>query len=785
MQYGQLLDLASTNTSVAALHSRGMGVYFVGVGKADVTYSEKVWIDRTNYCTTDHTIHYTVVKGDPTATSQTAAGVPITEDRIVVYGNSGSGSSEEGGGGAAGGGADGGVSTGGGDTGGSYSYTTPTLSITTKSFNGMGFDDVPVTTGITYNSSNPAVATIDANGVVTVTGVIGETTISATWAGDANWNAATASYVLHAKKQPTMYFSPYQATDTVGNVMHLAPVIGTPGVTVDAWESNRPEVATVDNNGNVTMLHFGTAWIDAIYNGNAEYHSARCRFYLTVSKKKPHISFTPSVVQYELYTPFVAPTLNKPEDITDNYTWRSNNTNVATVSDNGDVLFEGATGYTQIQCFFQGDDNYLKDTARYDLTVTTSGIIVMGTYVTTANDGDVFGDGSVIYTVEPNTGQKYITLHKDTFDANGGVFIESNSFLSIRVDGNCVINNAVKAIEASSGIFIWCQNRKDTITVNATYSAISAAEMKIHDCYLFANGGQYGLLNNSGPITVSAGGYVFAQGGTEAIRARMFTKGEDNIGGIEILTKGVEFVSWEQASDNFGGFYSNYAAGTKATFVELGKVPLPVSENEVTDIAFNGEGNNPDENLDVVFSSSDKDTFNETEGQIEINTTTDDETLTNTLTAYVTCSSEWLKLLPGVLVFDVPAGEGKFELSCQIAEGFHVEAQIEGVGKAVVAQTAPGKIEVQYNVVKQTHVIIYLQEDKTANPAPARMTQAKKDAAPAMAVKAIKIVPKNAATGLDTLQPTQHDGTVKFLRNGRIYILRGDKIYTLTGQEIK
>ena len=49
---------------------------------------------------------------------------------------------------------------------------------------------------VTYKSSKPAVATVDPDsGEVTILAV-GETTITATKAGDANYNLATASYTL-------------------------------------------------------------------------------------------------------------------------------------------------------------------------------------------------------------------------------------------------------------------------------------------------------------------------------------------------------------------------------------------------------------------------------------------------------------------------------------------------------------------------------------------------------------------------------------------------------------
>ena len=743
MTYGSMLNLASTNPNAVAIF-RGANVFFVGVGNSDVTYTEKVFIDRENFCTTDHTIHYTVAKGNPTANYLSQGGLPITEDKVVVYGTGGGGGGDAagggaGGGGAAGGGADGG--TGGGDESASYSYTTPALAIVIKSYNESRgvFEDEYITTGITYNSSNPAVATIDANGQVTVTGTIGETTISATWAGNANWNAATASYVLIAKKQPTMYFDPYQGTDTVGNVLKLTPVIGTPGVTVDAWESTRPEVATVDNEGNVTMLKAGTAYIEAIYNGNAEYHVTRARFYLTVAKAWPHISFTPASMKLEQNVDeFVAPAMYKPDDLTETYSttyeWFSSDATVATVnSETGVVALSGGLGTTAITYAFKGDDRYLAENARYFITVETSGLYINDVLVTSAQP-DVLGDGSVIYS--KNEGERSLTLTNLNYNANGKTFIRSSSTgnLNVYVVGNCYITNAAKGIDTEGPLYIWCANKKDSINISASQTAIHAEGMKVIDCYLFANGGQYGIFTNT--FAVWAGGYIFAQGTTEAIRTYDFQRGMANMGGIEVLTKGVTFV--EGVS---GGFFTDYPNKVKAKNVEIGKIPLPITAAAVTDIDFDGEDENPYDNLKVVFSESKDDGYNETEKQIEISTTITDDEVETTLEAYVACSSDFLKDLPGVLVFDVPAGSGSFEIQCHTLPGYKLQAKIEGAtGTASIVMNSLGWATVYYNVLVQTHVIVYLQEVSPSH-APAKAPAQANEAAIGAYIKAIKITP--------------------------------------------
>ena len=61
--------------------------------------------------------------------------------------------------------------------------------------------DSPGTGLVTYVSSDTAVATVDANGLVTIVG-IGVTTITATKAADPNYNKATATYTLTVPNRP-------------------------------------------------------------------------------------------------------------------------------------------------------------------------------------------------------------------------------------------------------------------------------------------------------------------------------------------------------------------------------------------------------------------------------------------------------------------------------------------------------------------------------------------------------------------------------------------------------
>lgn len=85
---------------------------------------------------------------------------------------------------------------------GALSYPHATLTVDYKNGDAVTTNDL-VKTGdgtMTFTSSEPTVASVNANGVVTMLGV-GTTTITASMSGDKNYTEATASYVLEVVKR--------------------------------------------------------------------------------------------------------------------------------------------------------------------------------------------------------------------------------------------------------------------------------------------------------------------------------------------------------------------------------------------------------------------------------------------------------------------------------------------------------------------------------------------------------------------------------------------------------
>jgi hypothetical protein len=124
---------------------------------------------------------------------------------------------------------------------------------------------------VTYESSNPAVATVSGN-TVTIVGV-GSTVIKATQAGNANYNAAPAveQTLTVDKADQTITFVSLLSKKTGDAPFPLGATASSELVVT--YESSNPAVATVSGN-TVTIVGVGSTVIKATQAGNANYNAA-------------------------------------------------------------------------------------------------------------------------------------------------------------------------------------------------------------------------------------------------------------------------------------------------------------------------------------------------------------------------------------------------------------------------------------------------------------------------------------------------------------------------------
>ena len=141
----------------------------------------------------------------------------------------------------------------------------------------------PNSLAVTYTSSKETVATINAEGAVTIVGE-GETVIKASFAGNETYEAAEASYTLTVNKdKATLAYSTDKVTATMGQPF-TAPTLNNPNNLAVTYTSSKETVATINAEGAVTIVGEGETVIKASFAGNETYEAAEASYTLTVEK---------------------------------------------------------------------------------------------------------------------------------------------------------------------------------------------------------------------------------------------------------------------------------------------------------------------------------------------------------------------------------------------------------------------------------------------------------------------------------------------------------------------
>ena len=263
---------------------------------------------------------------------------------------------------------------------GDASVTTPTLSN-------------PHQLSLTWSSSKESVATVNSSGAVTIKGA-GQTVISAAFAGNDSYSAATISYTLTVNKAAaTVTFASKTANAKMGETYAGQTATTSPEGLVLKYSSTNTAVATVnESTGAVSLVGAGSTTIKASFDGNTNYNAAEDSYTLTVSKAdavEVELSFASDKVTATYGDGTVsAPSLNNPQQLS--LTWSSSNVNVATIGNNNKIQIVGA-GQTVISAAFAGDDTYQAKTVSFTLTVNKAAVTVtFDTEAETATLGEPF-----------------------------------------------------------------------------------------------------------------------------------------------------------------------------------------------------------------------------------------------------------------------------------------------------------------------------------------------------------------------------------------------------------
>ena len=245
--------------------------------------------------------------------------------------------------------------------------------------------------GVTYASSNTAVATVSGS-TVTIVGA-GSTTITASQVGNTNYNAATnvPQTLTVGKSNQTITFGAL-ASKTFGDASFSLTGTASSGLGV-TYTSSNTAVATVSGS-TVTIVGAGSTTITASQTGNTNYNAAtNVPQTLTVGKSNQTITFGALASKTFGNSSF---SLTGTASSGLGVTYASSNTAVATVS--GSTVTIVGAGSTTITVSQAGNTNYNAATnIPQTLTVNKAALTVTAN----AGQGKVYGatDPTLTYTI--------------------------------------------------------------------------------------------------------------------------------------------------------------------------------------------------------------------------------------------------------------------------------------------------------------------------------------------------------------------------------------------------
>lgn len=288
---------------------------------------------------------------------------------------------------------------------------------------------------VSYSSSNESVATISEDGTVTIVAQ-GETTITASAKANDAYEASSASYTLTVEgnlKSAGIYWSSDSYTATLASGDNSFPTLTNLNGLAVSYSSSDENVATVDSQGNVTLVAVGTVAIIATTEADDTYAAGSASYTLKVVKHDVSLSWSASACSQVLEEEDASayPTLYAdPEGL--DITYASSNTSVATIDGSGRITL-AAPGSTTISATFPGDDTYKAASASYTLTVSSTADD--GAVTTTfASSGDSSSDDDISGTVFT----RLVTINFSSGGAAVTGYTAVADLMSVGISGNQV-----------------------------------------------------------------------------------------------------------------------------------------------------------------------------------------------------------------------------------------------------------------------------------------------------------------------------------------------------------
>ena len=314
-------------------------------------------------------------------------------------------------------------------------------------------------------------ATIGSDGTITLVAA-GTTAITAASAATSTYSASSVSYALTVVKgSDALSWSATTCTVTYGDEdTYTFPTLSNPGSQTVTYSSSNEDVATIDEEGAITIVGEGETTITATAEATDAYEATSASYTLTVEGTLEKAGLAWSADSYTATLASddnVFPTLTNPNNLTVAYS--ISDETVATIDASTGEITLVAEGTVAVYATSEADDTYAAGSASYTLKVVKQEVSLEWGATTFSA---VLEEGSSSYpalTVSPSALASEITYASSK---TGVASVASDGSITLAGTGSTVISASFAGSDiykAASASYIL------TVTTNADDGAVTTS----------------------------------------------------------------------------------------------------------------------------------------------------------------------------------------------------------------------------------------------------------------------------------------------------------------------
>lgn len=524
---------------------------------------------------------------------------------------------------------------------------------------------------VTYASMNTEIATVNVSTGDITPVAAGETEITATFAGNDNYNDGIAHYMLTVNpKTADLKYSAESVEITYGEEW-TQPTLTNPDNLEITYASSNTQVATVSEAGVVTIVAAGETEISATSG------DTKASYHLTVKLANPELLWVDDDqevaegMSYYIGDYFYGPKLKNPHQVKVKYD--SDDKKVATIDPETGVIKVVGPGDTKIKAIFESDGRYSSQTVYFVLVVKEKYNLWVGsTQVSSENHKDILGDGHFFFDEE----SKWLVITSNTEPK----VIESRmSDLTIYINGGSKLER------------IWFNNEGNAENTGKLYFT---SYMNIPGSIDFSTSDASGVISGFSSIGLDENAFLYLLDPTDG-----------SYTGDKLVTK--DGATAQVAT--IGQYLKPLANGSTVTFPS-GKYDTEDLTNKVIDNILNtliqhaGDSDEDDDYFDSAESAIILNNLNTTSGITLLMDNIEKGEL-------IPGSEEYAVKFRGGLTFMVPDGEGTITLNVKTETGYKLMLMIGQSEPKEIMQTEQGEVSFDYNVERPTYCCLYLVQD--------------------------------------------------------------------------